>query len=194
MWPKFVPPNVSKLRFLTILLKRFLWIHTSLALNAHWSLYQRCWQYGLQRLNFGAILDPKGGKNSGLWSLSQMVLLVSHQYCFTCSLQVLLAVWRIWASEVKFLCHFGAPKWVKILVFGHFLKLFSIGFASVLVYMSIWAIFGGVLNIGLRGPIFPGHFGPQNKTWFRSSGFTSFLFYMLIGGMWRCISACSGDC
>ena len=28
--------------------------------------------------------------------------LVSHQYCFSCSLQVLSNVWRIWASDVQF--------------------------------------------------------------------------------------------
>ena len=35
--------------------------------------------------------------------------LVSHPYCFTCSLQVLLEVWRIWASEAQFLVH-GGPQ------------------------------------------------------------------------------------
>ena len=35
--------------------------------------------------------------------------LVSHQYCLWYSLQILLNVWRIWASEVQFLGNFG-PK------------------------------------------------------------------------------------
>ena len=35
--------------------------------------------------------------------------LVSHQYCSTCSLQLPLDVWRIWASEAQFIGHFG-PK------------------------------------------------------------------------------------
>ena len=33
--------------------------------------------------------------------------LVSHQYCFTCRLQVCLDVWRIWASDAQFVGHFG---------------------------------------------------------------------------------------
>ena len=33
--------------------------------------------------------------------------MVSHQYYFTWSVQVILDVWRIWASEAQFLGHFG---------------------------------------------------------------------------------------
>ena len=56
-----------------MLLKSFLWIQISLALYAHWNYFQRCVQYGPQRPNFWAILDPKVSKNYGLWPLSQKV-------------------------------------------------------------------------------------------------------------------------
>ena len=93
----FVAPKL-KLRFLTILLKSFLWFHISLALYAHRSYFQICEKYGHQRAKFWSILDPKVSKNSG---------------------------------------------------FGHFLKKLP----SVLVYMSNWVTFRGVLNIGHKGPI-----------------------------------------
>ena len=69
----FGPPNESKLRFSNILLKSLLWIHTSLALYAHWSYFQRCVKYEPQRTNFWAILGSKVRKISGVWSLSQKV-------------------------------------------------------------------------------------------------------------------------
>ena len=97
----FGPSNGSKFRYSTILLKSFFWIHTSLALYARCSYCQRCVQYEPQRPNFWAILDPKVSQNSGL---------VSHQYCFTCSLQVVSAVCGIWASEAQFLGPLWAPK------------------------------------------------------------------------------------
>ena len=70
-----------------------------------------------------------------------------------------------------------------------FSKKFPTGCASVLVYMSIWATFRGVLNIGPRDPI-----SWSNRSLFRSfyqtvsNAFTSFSFYMLIGGTSMCIS------
>ena len=95
-----------------------------------------------------------------------------------------------------------SPKLFKIPVFGRFLKKISTGFASVLVYMSIWAIFIGVLNIGHRGPISGSFWTPKYNMIqvfshflkIFSAGFTSFLFYMLIGGMFRCISKCISAC
>ena len=60
--PKFLghfgPPNESKFRFLTILLTSFIGINISLALYAHWRYFQKCVQYGPQRPNFCAILEP----------------------------------------------------------------------------------------------------------------------------------------
>ena len=58
-WGHFGHPNELKFRFLTILLTSFLWIHISLALYANWSYFQICIQYGPQRPNFWALLDPK---------------------------------------------------------------------------------------------------------------------------------------
>ena len=48
----FGPPNKSKLRFSTILLKRLIWIHTSLALYSHWIYFQRFVQYGASKAQF----------------------------------------------------------------------------------------------------------------------------------------------
>ena len=86
-----------------------------------------------------------------------------------------------------------APKEVKIPVFGHFLKIFP------LVAHQSWCTcqFGLLLQVCwilAQEAQFPGHFGPPNRSWFRSfyqtfsSGFTSFSFYMLIGGTSMCIS------
>ena len=94
---RFGPLNESKFRFLNILLKSFPWIHTNIALYAHWSYFRRCVQYGPQRSNFWAILGPKISQNFGVSSLFKNISLVSHQYCFICSLQVLLDMWRILA-------------------------------------------------------------------------------------------------
>ena len=90
------------------LLKSFLWIHINLALYAHWIYFQRCVHYGPQRPNIWAILGPKVSQNFGLVTFSKKFLLVSHEYCFTCSLQVLLDVLRIWASWAQFWDHFGS--------------------------------------------------------------------------------------
>ena len=112
--------------------KNFLWIHISLALYAHWGYFQRCVQYGPQRPNFGAILNPKVNQNSGLGSLSQKFSLVSHQYCFTCSLHVSSVLLHMLISST-FRCvenmgfrtpnlgSFWTPR-VKISVFGNLKK------------------------------------------------------------------------
>ena len=118
------------------------------------SFFQRCVEFGPQRPNLGSIWGPKISQNSGLWSFSQKKSLVSHQYCFTCSLQVLLDVWRLWASEVQF----WGPKINKNSGLWSFSQKCSTGFALVLVYMSIWATFRGVLNIVLIGDPVSGSF------------------------------------
>ena len=93
--PKFVgnfgPPNESKFRFSTILSKNS-------ALYAHWGYFQRCVQCGLQRPNFGPFWAPKEIKSLFFGHFLKKFSLVSHQYCRTRSLQVLLDVW---------MCHFG---------------------------------------------------------------------------------------
>ena len=72
--------NDTKFRCSTILLKSFFWIHISLALYTRCSYFQRCVQYGLQRPNFLAILYPKVSKNSGLWSLVLLHMLIASSF------------------------------------------------------------------------------------------------------------------
>ena len=56
----FGPPNEPNLMFLSILLKRFLWIHLILTLYAHCRYFQRCVKYGPQSLKcFGPFWTPK---------------------------------------------------------------------------------------------------------------------------------------
>ena len=72
-------------------------------------------------------------------------------------------------------------------------KVFT-GFTSVLLHMLIASTFRGVENIGLRGPISRSFWGPkidhnsglQSFSQKFSTGFTSVLFYMLIGSTFRC--------
>ena len=53
----------------------------------------------------------------------KILILVLHQFCFTCSLQALFNnVYGIWASEAQFWWTFWAPKSVKMQVFGHFVS------------------------------------------------------------------------
>ena len=145
------PPNESKFRFLKNKLKNFFWIHINLALYAHWSYIQRCVQYGPQRPNFLTILGPKVSQILVFGHFLKKFSLVSHQYCFTCSLQILLDVWGIWASEAQFLGHLGPKISKKNPVLDHFLKYFP------LVSHQFWCTYQfellfGVLNISLRGP------------------------------------------
>ena len=89
-----------------------------------------------------------------------------------------------------------APKWIKNSSLSPFFQKFYSGFTPVLVYMSIWATFAGVLNIGLRSPISGSFLGPKIE--YNSSlqlfsqsysiDFPSFLFYMLIRVLFMCIS------
>ena len=142
---------------------------------------------------FGAIWDPKISKNSPLWSFSPKVslsftLVLLHMFIastFRCVENM--------ASGAQFWVTLG-PKYVKIPTFGHCL-IFSTGFASVLVYMSIWFSFRGVEYRPQR-PTFRvilGHEIDHNSglpsfSKIFSTGFTSFWFYMFIGGTFRCIS------
>ena len=118
----FGPKIKSKLWTLVTFSKIFDYFHISINSHAHCKYFRRCVEYGHQRSNFGAILGPQISKNSGLWSFSQKVSTGSHQYCFTCSLQVFVDVWRIWSSEVMCLGHFGPQNQQKNPIFGHFLK------------------------------------------------------------------------
>ena len=63
-----------------------------------------------------------------------------------------LDVLGIWASEAIFCATLG-PKISKCSSIWSFAHTFSIGFASVLVYMSMWANFRGVSHFGLRDPV-----------------------------------------
>ena len=81
---------------------------------------------------------------------------VSQQYCLTCSFQVLLDVWRIWASEAQFWGHFG-PQISQNSGLWSFSQIFPTGCTSVLVYMSIWANFilfvvTSILELPILGP------------------------------------------
>ena len=51
----------------------------------------------------GSFWAPKKVKILVFGHFLKKFSLASHQYCFTCSLQVLLDGWRIWASETQFL-------------------------------------------------------------------------------------------
>ena len=132
-----------------------LWIHISLSLYG---------QYGPQ--------------NSGLCSFSQKCPLVSHQYCSTCSLQVLLEVWRIWASEAQFFGHFG-----------HLIKQFPlVSHQSWLT--SQFELLLEVCWISAPEARFSGHFVPQNISVIFptiSTGFASFRLNIFSRGTW-CIS------
>ena len=121
--------------------------------------------------------------------------LVSHQYCFTCSLQVLLDVWRIWVPHRPNFWATLGPKQVNIPVFGHFLKKIP------LLSHQSWCTcqFEQLLEVCCilaSEAQFLGHFGPQNRSWFRSSvifsnifnWFHIIIFYMLLGGTFICIS------
>ena len=151
------------------------------------------WRIRASEAQFWVTLGPKYVKIPIFGYFLQKFPLVSHQYCFICSLQVLLDVWRIRASEAQFWVTLG-PKYVKIPIFGHCL-IISTGFASVLVYMSIWFSFRGVEYRPQR-PTFRvilGHEIDHNSglpsfSKIFSTGFTSFWFYMFIGGTFRCIS------
>ena len=132
--------------------------------------HQSCFIYALELLlemckiwaskaQFLGHFGPQSKKHFWCLVTFSKLSLVSQQYCFTCSFQILLDVWRIWASEAQFLGHFGPPNKSSSGLWS-FSKIFRTGCASVLVYMSIWATFRGVLNIGLRDPM-SGHFGPQ---------------------------------
>ena len=166
IWGNLGLPNESKLRFSTILLKICIRTRISLALYAHWGYFQRCVQYG-PRSNFGDILNPEVSQNSGLLSLSQKV--------FSCFTPVLLHI--LIASTFRSVENMGlkspilGPLWAqnkfkKSSLWSFFQKIFM-GFASVLVYMSICATFTGMLNIGLRGPL-SSSFWAQSRTCLRS--------------------------
>ena len=88
-------------------------------------------------------------------------------------------------------CATLGPKISKTSGLWSFSKTFCTGLASFLVYMSIWATFRGVLNIGLRWQIF-GSFWPQNRTWFRS--LSHFLKYFPLVSYPSCFKGLLGVC
>ena len=150
--------NRSIYRIPSIFLKIFCWIQLELHLQAHWSYLWRYVKDKPRGSNFWAIWNLQMSQNSSFriycWKVSsvftsvflyvllavtfrdvynmcikgpipgpfwapkkvkilmfghflKMFSLVSHQYCFPCSLHLLLDVWRILASEAQFIGHFG---------------------------------------------------------------------------------------
>ena len=101
-----------------------------------------------QSPNLWAILGPKA-KVVVFGHFLQNFSMVSHQYCFTCLLQVLLYVWRIWDSEAQFLdpkISLNCGLWLS---YKNIYPCFRIG----LCLHFNFSYFRDVLNIDLRGPI-----------------------------------------
>ena len=149
----FVPPNESKFRFSNILLKVFLWIHYNLSSYAHWrcmlSEMSTIWA---SKAQFVGYFGPQSKLK--FWCLVTFsksfhfhISIASHDHCKYFKMCGEYGPQRsnFWATLV--------PKISKNSGLCSFSQNFSIGFASVLVYMRIWATFSGVLNIGLRGLI-----------------------------------------
>ena len=131
----FGPESKTKFWTLVTFSKSFHWFHISIASHSHCKCFEfiGVWKWASEAQSWGHFGPPNKSKFSFFcFFLIKKISLVSLQYCFTCSLQVLLDVWRIWASDVQFWALWG-PKISKNS--GHW--SFSTGFASVLVYMTI---------------------------------------------------------
>ena len=123
----------------------FLWTHIGLTLNAHCSYFQRCMQYGPQRPNIWAILDPKISQKSGLLSHSQNVFhwihisVTSHAHCkyFQQCVGLRGPILGPQTSQNSGLWSFSQKN-----------------FTSTLLHMLIASTFRCVENMGRRGLIF----------------------------------------
>ena len=107
-------------------------------------------------------------------------------------------VWRVWASEFQFWATLGPKISKKKGIFSKHFPLvshqswFICQFHLLLVLCWISASEAQFLS----------HFGPQNRTWFRSLVIFSNIFHwfhiLLVlhayWGMFRCISRCSSTC
>ena len=129
--------------------------------------------------------------------------LVSNQYCFTWSLQVLWEVCGMWASEAQiFWAILGLEMNQNLgLLFCYFFSLWlslmfskvSSGFTSILLYMSIRTTFRDVYNMGFKGTVFVAILDPKVSKnaglWSLSqkvfTGFTSALLHVLIASTFR---------
>ena len=120
--------------------------------------------------------------------------MVSHQYYFKCTLQVLLEVCGIWASGPNFEAVLDPKTSQNCGLWSFSQKVFN-GLTSVLLHMLIARTFRCVEDIGLRGPLL-GHFGSQYKSKFRSLVIFSNIFlwfriglglHVSFGDFYRCV-------
>ena len=142
----FVLPNRWKFSFSMILSNSSHWIHTNLALHAHWGYFYRCVEYGPHGSDYWVVWGPEICGNSRFVSFFQNVSPVSHHFgakevtksslqsfpkikstgltstWFACQFEQLLEVCLISASEAWFLGDFVPHDKIKILVFCHFLQ------------------------------------------------------------------------
>ena len=99
--PKFLghfgPPNKSKLRFSTILPKKYSGLMSVLLYVLVEATFRDVYNMCLRGPIFVPFLVPKEVKILVFGHFLKKFSLVSHQYCFTCSLQVLLelGVWNV---------------------------------------------------------------------------------------------------
>ena len=135
----------------------------------------------------GPIGDPKGNRNSSIWSLSQKVFtgftsVLLHMLIAS----ILLDGCGIWASEAQILgLEMNQNSVVVFFFFLLFCEKVSIGFTSILLDMFIGAIFKDVYNMGLKGP------SENSGLWSLSqkvfNGFTSVLLHVVSASNVRCL-------
>ena len=131
-------------------------------------LLEVCKKIGQRDPNFQVILDPQSGKNLGFWPFCQTLPLDSHQSWFTCSLELLLEVRRIWVSEARFSGNFGFPNRSKEECPLH---------AHITWFISMLQLLLEVCKM-LQRPIFRVILGPQID---QNSGFRLFCLNVSSG-------------
>ena len=144
---------------------------------------------------FGPFLVPKEVKILIFGHFLNTFSLVSHQYCFASSLQVLLEVCGMWGSEAQIFGPFWASKWIKIqFCFHYFVKKFPLDSnqscftcSLELLYEMciIWASKAHFLAI--LGPKVSKNSGLWSLSQKVFYGFMSVLPHMLIASTFRCV-------
>ena len=145
--------------------------------------YQRCIQYGPQKANFRAILDPNVSQNSGLWSLSQKVFTDFTSLL----LHILIAstfsgVWNIGLGRL--ICGpFWALKTSKLRNLDIFLKQFAL--VSFQCFCSLQELLRCVQFCGHFRPEISKHSGPWSFPQQFSIGSVTVLVYKSIWATFR---------
>ena len=133
------------------------------------------------RPNFGPFWAPKETKMGAFGHFLKIFSLISHQYCFTCSLQLPLEVCETWASEAQFFLPLQSFYFLsKTVPLNTHQSCFKCSLELLSEMSSFTCQFELLLDvcwISASEARLPGHLWPINISHFRYSDIFSIIFH-----------------